>query len=640
MSKLDELLRELCPNGVEHKRIGDFAMCFPGATPKTTHPEYWENGTIPWMSSGEVNQEEVTFTEKKITQKGYDATSTKMVPANTVVIALAGQGKTRGSVAITRISLCTNQSLCAIVTDETVLSEFLFHYMRSQYLKLRDLSAGNGTRGGLNMKMIESYLVPVPPVEIQSEIVGILNGFTNLLMELTAELTARKMQYSYYRDNLLSFNMPASKKKIGEITRVFSAARVHKNEWTQEGVPFYRSSDVISKFNGVENSRGKAYISFDLYKRLSAKSGKIMKDDILITGGGTIGIPYVVPSDEPIYVKDADLLCIQKSKEFNSRFLYHYFLSTEFRKYLENITHNATIAHYTISQIENTPVPLPPLDVQNRIVNVLDNFEKICSDLNIGLPAEIEARQKQYEYYRDKLLTFAENGNTILSRAEQSRAEQSRAEQSRAEQSRAEQSRALIKLLQYVFGYVRISLGDIGSICMCKRILKSQTNTVSGVPFYKIGTFGKEADAYISQETFNEYRSKYNFPKKGDVLISAAGTIGRTVIYDGKPAYFQDSNIVWIDNDESIVLNSYLRYCYELKPWKASEGGTIPRLYNDNIAKAVIAVPSIEEQKRIVSILDRFDVICNDLTSGLPAEIEARRKQYEYYRDKLLNFGK
>ena len=643
MSKLDELLRELCPNGVEHKRIGDFAMCFPGATPKTTHPEYWENGTIPWMSSGEVNQEEVTFTEKKITQKGYDSTSTKMVPANTVVIALAGQGKTRGSVAITRISLCTNQSLCAIVTDETVLSEYLFHYMRSQYLKLRDLSAGNGTRGGLNMKMIESYLVPVPPVEIQSEIVGILNGFTNLLMELTAELTARKMQYSYYRDNLLSFNMPASKKKIGEITRVFSAARVHKNEWTQEGVPFYRSSDVISKFNGVENSRGKAYISFDLYKRLSAKSGKIMKDDILITGGGTIGIPYVVPLDEPIYVKDADLLCIQKSKEFNSRFLYHYFLSTEFRKYLENITHNATIAHYTISQIENTPVPLPPLDVQNRIVNVLDNFEKICSDLNIGLPAEIEARQKQYEYYRDKLLTFAENGNTILSRAEQSRAEQSRAEQSRAEQSRAEQSRAeqsraLIKLLQYVFGYVRISLGDIGSICMCKRILKSQTNTVSGVPFYKIGTFGKEADAYISQETFNEYRSKYNFPKKGDVLISAAGTIGRTVVYDGKPAYFQDSNIVWIDNDESIVLNSYLRYCYELKPWKASEGGTIPRLYNDNIAKAVIAVPSIEEQKHVVSILDRFDAICNDLTSGLPAEIEARQKQYEYYRDKLLNF--
>lgn len=266
-----------------------------------------------------------------------------------------------------------------------------------------------GAVQNLNADIVKALVLPVPPIEVQSEIVRILDNFT----KLTAELTARKMQYSYYRDNLLSFNMPVSKKKIGEITRVFSAARVHKNEWTQEGVPFYRSSDVISKFNGVENSRGKAYISFDLYKRLSAKSGKIMKDDILITGGGTIGIPYVVPSDEPIYVKDADLLCIQKSKEFNSRFLYHYFLSTEFRKYLENITHNATIAHYTISQIENTPVPLPPLDVQNRIVNVLDNFEKICSDLNIGLPAETEARQKQYEYYRDELLSFKEHKNEL-----------------------------------------------------------------------------------------------------------------------------------------------------------------------------------------------------------------------------------
>ena len=94
------------------------------------------------------------------------------------------------------------------------------------------------------------------------------------------------------------------------------------------------------------------------------------------------------------------------------------------------------------NEIKAIKIPVPPLDIQNRIVNVLDNFEKICSDLNIGLPAEIEARQKQYEYYRDKLLTFAEIGNTILSRAEQSRAEQSRAEQSRAEQSRAEQSRA------------------------------------------------------------------------------------------------------------------------------------------------------------------------------------------------------
>ena len=142
MSRLDELIAELCPDGVEYKPIGSFANCYPGATPKTTIPEYWENGTIPWMSSGEVNQGEVTYTEKKITQAGYDNTSTKMVPPNTVVIALAGQGKTRGTVAITRIPLCTNQSLCAIVTNETVDSCYLLHFLRSQYQQLRDVSSG------------------------------------------------------------------------------------------------------------------------------------------------------------------------------------------------------------------------------------------------------------------------------------------------------------------------------------------------------------------------------------------------------------------------------------------------------------------------------------------------------------------
>jgi type I restriction enzyme, S subunit len=115
-----------------------------------------------------------------------------------------------------------------------------------------------------------------------------------------------------------------------------------------------------------------------------------------------------VPTDEPLYVKDADLLCIQKSKTFNSKFLYHYFLTTKFRLYLGNITHNATIAHYTISQIANTPVPIPPLAEQSRIVAVLDRFETLSNDISTGLPAEIEARKKQYEYYRNKLLTFKE----------------------------------------------------------------------------------------------------------------------------------------------------------------------------------------------------------------------------------------
>ena len=168
--------------------------------------------------------------------------------------------------------------------------------------------------------------------------------------------------------------------------------------------------------------------------------------------------------------------------------------------------------------------------------------------------------------------------------------------------------------------------------------MKEQTSQSGDVPFFKIGTFGGTADAYISQTLFEEYKAKYSYPHKGDVLISAAGTIGRTVVFDGEPAYFQDSNIVWLQHDESIVLNTYLKYCYALKPWAVSTGGTIARLYNDNILNAVIPIPPLAEQNRIVSILDRFDALTNDLTAGLPAEIEKRRQQYEYYRDKLLTF--
>ena len=201
-----------------------------------------------------------------------------------------------------------------------------------------------------------------------------------------------------------------------------------------------------------------------------------------------------------------------------------------------------------------------------------------------------------------------------------------------------QQAQNLIKILQYVYGYVEVRLGDIGKVSMCRRILKSETNSIEGIPFFKIGTFGKKEDAYISIEKFYEYKEKYPYPKKGMILISTSGTIGRTVVFDGKPAYYQDSNIVWIDNDEERVLNKYLYYFYQTNPWKIDIGGTIERLYNENIEKTSVSLPPLEEQRRIVDILDRFDKLCNDISEGLPAEIEARQKQYEYYREKLLTF--
>ena len=630
MSKLDEMIRELCPDGVEYVKLNSVCDIYDG-----THstPNYTESG-VKFASVENIGN--LYATRKYISEKDFEKYKIKPRIGDVMMTRI-------GSVGVCTV-VDRNEALAFYVSLallrpqlDKVQSRFLKYAIESIHgrKELRKRTLINAVPIKINKDDIGKVTIPLPPIEIQSEIVHTLDNYTEnvvkLQNQLTAELTARKAQYSYYRDKLLTFESRIQLLPLKDIAK-FSYGYTDKAQ-EHGDTRFLRITDIAE--DGTMKPEGAKYILLnDESKKYLVKKG----DLLLARTGATYGKTLYVPDNSPaVYASFLIKIELDNSK-ISNRYYWHFSKSNQYWRQAEKLVSKGGQQQFNTNAVERVVVPVPPLDVQSRIVNVLDNFEKICSDLNIGLPAEIEARQKQYEYYRDKLLTFAETGNTILSRAEQSRAEQSRAEQSRAEQSRAEQSRALIKLMQYVFGYVRISLGDIGSICMCKRILKSQTNTVSGVPFYKIGTFGKEADAYISQEAFKEYRSKYNFPKKGDVLISAAGTIGRTVVYDGKPAYFQDSNIVWIDNNESIVLNSYLRYCYELKPWKASEGGTIPRLYNDNIAKAVIAVPPIEEQKRIVSILDRFDAICNDLTSGLPAEIEARQKQYEHYRDRLLSF--
>lgn len=173
---------------------------------------------------------------------------------------------------------------------------------------------------------------------------------------------------------------------------------------------------------------------------------------------------------------------------------------------------------------------------------------------------------------------------------------------------------------------------------MCKRILKNQTISEGDIPFYKIGTFGKKADAYISRNLFEEYKGKYSYPKKGEILLSASGTIGRTIIFNGEDSYYQDSNIVWLSHDEDKILNSYLYYCYQIINWNPATGGTIKRLYNYNLININIVVPPLHVQQHVVSILDKFDTLVNDLKVGLPKEIEQRQEQYEYWRECLLNF--
>lgn len=151
-------------------------------------------------------------------------------------------------------------------------------------------------------------------------------------------------------------------------------------------------------------------------------------------------------------------------------------------------------------------------------------------------------------------------------------------------------------------------LGDIGSVAMNKRIFKSETFDYGDVPFYKIGTFGKIADSFITREKFTEYKAKYPFPKNGDVLISASGSIGKTVVYHGEDAYFQDSNIVWLEHDGQID-NKFLEQFYKIVRWSGVEGSTIKRLYNKNILNTSISIPNLDEQEKIGELLYLFDFL-------------------------------
>ena len=241
-----------------------------------------------------------------------------------------------------------------------------------------------------------------------------------------------------------------------------------------------------------------------------------------------------------------------------------YFLSGK-TDYLRSSSQGAAQTVITKVMIGELEIPLPPLPEQQRIVAILDDAFTKIEKAKANAEQNLKNAKELFESYLQGV--FENKGDD----------------------------------------WEEKTLGDIGKPSMCKRILKNQTSSTGEIPFYKIGTFGKTPNAYISQEIYDEFRTKYSFPKKGDVLISASGTIGRRVRYDGEPAFFQDSNIVWIDNDEKQVLNDYLYVFYEFCDWQPSKGATISRLYNSNLTSVKIAFPkSFKEQNKL---LDKINIL-------------------------------
>lgn len=405
-----------------------------------------------------------------------------------------------------------------------------------------------------------------------------------------------------YLDKLLA-GVAVEWKPLGEISEIYGGLTGKDKADFEDGNASYISYKNI--FDNIE-------VNFSKLEKVKVATSEnqhaVKYGDVLFTGSSETAVEAGMSSSVTADIEGDVYL---NSFSFGLRFNDNIELLPEFSKYLFRshfmrleISKTASgVTRFNISKqrFKKILVPIPPIEIQKEIVRILDKFSTLTAELT----AELQARKKQYNYYRDQLLNSEKNEVELK------------------------------------------PLGEIGEVRMCKRILKEQTSDIGEIPFYKIGTFGKDPDAYISKELFDEYKARYNYPRIGDVLISASGTIGRSVIFDGIDAYFQDSNIVWIENNEKQVLNKYLFYCYQIAKWEIAEGGTIQRLYNDNLKKTKIPVPypndtkkSLEEQKRIVSILDKFDTLTTSISEGLPKEIELRQKQYEYYRNMLLTFPK
>jgi len=392
MSELNFLEKLLDGTEVEWKTLGDVAKkIYSGGTPDTKKTEYWESGTVPWMSSGEVNLKTVKETEKYITEAGLNNSSAKLVPKNSVVMALAGQGKTRGKVARTRIVLTTNQSLAALTFDEKKInSDYIFHFLETQYESLRQISSGNSGRGGLNLQMISAYKVPIPcpdnlekSLAIQSEIVRILDTFTALTAELTAELTMRKKQYNYYRDQLLSFDDGEVEwKTLGEVAII--------------GTGSHDTQDAIDQGEYIFYARGRDPLKLNVFD---------FDETAIITAGDGAGVGKVFHYAKGKYALHQRAYRIVPNAVIEPRFVYHY-ITAYFYPYIQKASVSSSVTSLRRPMFLKFPIPVPSPEEQARIVAILDKFDTLTHSITEGLPREIELRQKQYEYYRDMLFSF------------------------------------------------------------------------------------------------------------------------------------------------------------------------------------------------------------------------------------------
>ena len=406
MTKLEELIQELCPNGVKYLTIPELFITRNGYTPSKANAEFWGNGTIPWFRMEDIreNGRILTKSTQYVSEKAIKG---KLVPEDSIIIATSA---TIGEHALIKVPSLANQRFTYLVLKDEFKSSvdmmFIFYYCfkLDEFCKTH-LNQGNFA--SVDMKQFAEFKFPLPPLPVQREIVRILDNFTELTAELQEELQARKKQYEYYHNALMDFsNENIEYLSVGELFEI-------KNGLNKEKAAFGKGKPIIN-FTDVYNNRWLANGSFsglvdvldDEIKRYSAKIGDVFftrtsetKEDIGMSSTLVENVPNCVFSGFVLRARPTTNLLLPK-------FCSYYFSTKQVRNTIVRYAAFTTRATTTGQKLSKIIVPILPIERQRRIVAILDRFYALCNDLTSGLPAEIEARQKQYEYYRDKLLSF------------------------------------------------------------------------------------------------------------------------------------------------------------------------------------------------------------------------------------------
>ena len=364
MSKLQELIQELCPDGVEYKHLEDVLTIKNGRDYKQ-HGD----GDVPVYGSGGI----MTYIDTSV----YDKPS----------VLIPRKGSLDKLYYVDTPFWNVDTIFYTDIDTSLVEPKYIYYYLEGQHLERLNKAGGVPS---LTQAVLNKVQLPVPPLEVQREIVRILDSFMLLTAELTAELTARKSQYEFYRNELLKVDVSIKTVALEEIADIGTGSS-NTNEGLEEGLyPFYVRSQEPLRKNEYE---------YD--------------ETAIITAGDGVGVGKVYHYVEGKYALHQRAYRIHiNTPEVLPKYYFHYMKST-FLPYIQKTMFQGSVASIRRPMLNKFPVPVPSLEVQKKIIDVLENFESICSDLNIGLPAEIEARQKQYEYYRDALLTYAATGKII-----------------------------------------------------------------------------------------------------------------------------------------------------------------------------------------------------------------------------------